>query len=135
MALPSKWPTVWPRQWDTEMPGTGTRGILSMTLSLASWFYRKCLKQTGIVHIITGFTHFDGLDIDKISRSIVDGRKMAYQVADVYRKYLPGFGKSFVAGVAANLGVRSSADANSGTKLFSAMLLPVNISNHTALAM
>jgi hypothetical protein len=33
---------------------------------------------------------------------------MAYQVTDVYRKYLPGFEKSFVAGVAANLGVRSS---------------------------
>ena len=66
------------------------------------------MKQTGVVHIVTGFTHFDGLDIEKISRSINDGRKMAYQVTDVYRKYLPGFEKSFVAGVAANLGVRSS---------------------------
>ncbi len=66
------------------------------------------MKQTGIVHVITGFTHFDGLDNTKITNSINDGRKMAYKIAEVFRQYLPGFQKSFVAGVAANLGVRSS---------------------------
>jgi hypothetical protein len=66
------------------------------------------MKQTGIVHVVTGFTHFDGLDINKITQSINDGRRMAFKVAEVYKKYLPGFEKSFVAGVAANLGVRSS---------------------------
>lgn len=66
------------------------------------------MKQMGIVHVITGFAHFDGLDINKISQSINDGRRMAFLVADVYKKYLPGFENSFVAGTAANLGVRSS---------------------------
>jgi hypothetical protein len=66
------------------------------------------LRRTGIVHVITGFTHFDGLDIDLISRSINDGRRMAFVVADVYRRYLPGFEDSFIAGTADNLGVRVS---------------------------
>ena len=66
------------------------------------------LRQTGIVHVITGFTHFDGLDAEQISRSITDGRRMAFTVAEVYRKHIPGFADSFVAGTAANLGVRTS---------------------------
>ncbi len=66
------------------------------------------MRQTGAAHVITGFTHFDGLDADKISRSVVDGRHMAFTVTDVYRKYIPGFANAYVAGTAANLGVRSS---------------------------
>lgn len=66
------------------------------------------LRQTGIVHVVTGFVNFDGLDIETISRSINDGRRMAFQVADVYRKYIPGFSNAYVAGTAANLGVRAS---------------------------
>lgn len=66
------------------------------------------MKQTGMVHVVTGFVHFDGLDIDMITRAITDGREMAFTVADVYRKYIPGFERSFVAGTAANLGVRFS---------------------------
>lgn len=66
------------------------------------------LRQTGVVHIVTGFTHFNGLDADTISRSIVDGRRMAFAVADVYRKHLPGFANAFIVGTAANLGVRVS---------------------------
>jgi len=66
------------------------------------------LRQTGVVHVITGFTHFNGLDAEQISRSIADGRRMAFTVADVYRKYIPGFKKAFIAGTAANLGVRTS---------------------------
>ncbi len=66
------------------------------------------LRQTGVVHVITGFTHFDGLDAEQISRSIADGRRMAFTVADVYRKYIPGFANAFIAGTAANLGVRTS---------------------------
>jgi hypothetical protein len=66
------------------------------------------MRQTGIVHIITGFTHFNGLDAEKITRSIMDGRRMAFIVAGVYKKYLPGFANAFVAGTAANLGVRTS---------------------------
>jgi hypothetical protein len=66
------------------------------------------LRQTGIVHVITGFTHFNGLDADLISRSVMDGRRMAFRVAEVYRQYIPGFARAFIAGTAANLGVRSS---------------------------
>jgi hypothetical protein len=66
------------------------------------------LRQTGVVHVITGFTHFDGLDAERISRSVIDGRRMAFIVSEVYRKYIPGFAKAFIAGTAANLGVRTS---------------------------
>lgn len=66
------------------------------------------LRQTGMVHVITGFTRFNGLDEDRISHGILDGRIMAHEVAAVYRRYIPGFKNAFVAGTAANLGVRTS---------------------------
>ncbi len=66
------------------------------------------MRRTGIVHVITGFTHFDGIDADAISDSIRDGRRMAFAVADMYKRYVPGFENAFVAGTAANLGVRTS---------------------------
>ena len=66
------------------------------------------IRSTGIVHVVTGFVHFDGLDTRLISRSVVDGREMAHVVADVYRRYIPGFQNAHVAGTAANLGVRTS---------------------------
>ena len=66
------------------------------------------LCRTGMVHVVTGFTHFDGLDIGRITTSIHDGRDMAFAVAEVYRRYLPGFSKAYVAGTGANLGVRTS---------------------------
>ena len=66
------------------------------------------IRRTGVVHVVTGFSHFDGLDGMEISRSIRDGRRMAFAVADVYRRYIPGFENAFVSGTAANLGVRVS---------------------------
>jgi hypothetical protein len=66
------------------------------------------IRRLGVVHVITGFTHFDGLDADRITRSLVDGRRMAFTVADVYRKYIPGFETACVVDVAPNLGVRVS---------------------------
>jgi hypothetical protein len=66
------------------------------------------LRSTGTLHVITGFTNFDGLDPQRISQGIHDGREMAHLVAGVYRKYVPGCENSFVAGTAANLGVRTS---------------------------
>ena len=66
------------------------------------------MHDQGVAHVITGFVRFDGLDAERITRSVNDGRRMAFTVADVYRRYIPGFAKSFVAGVAANLGVRFS---------------------------
>jgi len=70
--------------------------------------HMHALRQTGVVHVITGFTHFDGLDAERISRSIADGRRMAFTVTEVYRKYMPGFADAFVASTATNLGVRTS---------------------------
>jgi len=66
------------------------------------------MRQTGIAHVVTGFVRFDGLDMETITRSIADGRRMAFTVADVYCKYIPGFDQCYVAGTAANLGVRFS---------------------------
>lgn len=66
------------------------------------------IRRTGITHVVTGYTHFDGLDADKITQSVIDGRKMAFIVADAFRRYIPGFSNAFVAGTAANLGVRTS---------------------------
>ena len=66
------------------------------------------LRQTGVVHVVTGFAHFDGLDPLQLSRSVTDGRRMAFTVTDVYRNYIPGFAKAFIAGTAVNLGVRTS---------------------------
>jgi len=66
------------------------------------------LKMSGVVHVITGFAHFDGLDANGIARSLVDGRRMAHAVTEVFRRYVPGFADAFVVGTASNLGVRSS---------------------------
>ena len=66
------------------------------------------MRQTGMVHVVTGYVKIDGLDAGEISRAICDGRRMAFQLAEVYRRYLPGFERTIVAGVADNLGVRAS---------------------------
>ena len=66
------------------------------------------IRRTGMVHVVTGFTRFNGLDAGMITDSILDGRRMAFVLANVFRKYLPGFQSSFVAGTADNLGVRWS---------------------------
>jgi len=66
------------------------------------------LRSTGVVHVVTGFTHNYGADSTEVSDSILDGRRMAFVVAEVYKRRLPGFDRSFVAGIAENLGVRTS---------------------------
>ena len=80
------------------------------------------LRQTSMVHVITGFTRFDGLDPDGISRSIHDGRRMAFIVAEVYRKYIAGFQNAFVAGTAANLGVRASRHLDGAFQFTASMM-------------
>lgn len=66
------------------------------------------LRRNRTAHVITGFVRFDGLDPDRATRGLADGRRMAFQVAEAFRRYVPGFGPSFVCGVAPNLGVRFS---------------------------
>lgn len=84
------------------------------------------MRQTGVAHIVTGYTHFDGLDAEKISHSILDGRRMAFIVAEIYKKYLPGFANAFIAGTAANLGVRSSRCLH-GSFLFTAEMMGAGV--------
>ena len=66
------------------------------------------LASKGVVHVITGFVRFDDLDIQKISRSVVDGRRMAYVVTDFFKDQVPGFGEAFVIATADDLGIRAS---------------------------
>lgn len=66
------------------------------------------LRSTGVVHFITGFTHFDGLDAGGLSAGLLDGREMAAVVTEVFRRYVPGFGDAFLVQVADSLGVRVS---------------------------
>jgi hypothetical protein len=90
------------------------------------------MRQTGIVHIITGFTHFNGLDAENISRSIIDGRSMAFVVAEVFKKYLPGYADAFVAGTATNLGVRTSRYLD-GDFVFTADMMQAGIRHSDAI--
>jgi hypothetical protein len=82
------------------------------------------LRQNHTAHVITGFVRFDGLDPDASSLSLVDGRRMAFQVAEVYRRYIPGFQNAYVAGVAANLGVRFSRRIDGRSLFTKAMQAP-----------
>jgi hypothetical protein len=82
------------------------------------------LRHNRTAHVVTGFVRFDGLDPDASSRSLVDGRRMAFRVADVYRRYIPGFRDAHVAGVATNLGVRFSRRIAGLTLFTQAMQAP-----------
>jgi hypothetical protein len=75
------------------------------------------IRNTNVVHVITGSTRISGIDANGISQSILDGRKMVFQVAEVYKKYIPGFENAFVAGVADNLGVRWTRRIDGPSKL------------------
>lgn len=66
------------------------------------------IRDKGVVHVITGQSDFDGLNIETITRSINDGRRMAYEVTKIYKKYIPGFENAFVVTTADDLGVRAS---------------------------
>jgi hypothetical protein len=66
------------------------------------------LRSKGVVHVITGFVRLEDLDIGKISTSILDGRRMAFAVADFYRRRMPGFERSVVVATADDLGIRAS---------------------------
>ncbi|MDF1513213.1 MAG: FAD-dependent oxidoreductase [Anaerolineae bacterium] len=89
------------------------------------------LRQTGVVHVITGFSHFNGFDPHLITRSIVDGRRMAFTVSHVYRKYIPGFSNAIITGTAANLGVRTSRYL-AGDYVLAANHLQAGVRHHDA---
>jgi hypothetical protein len=80
------------------------------------------LRRTGVVHVITGLARFNGLDAERISRGIHDGRRMAFALAEVYRRYVAGFADAFVVDTAPNLGVRTSRYLD-GDFVFTAAML------------
>jgi len=82
------------------------------------------IRRTSVVHVVTGYTTFDGLDIRTMTQSINDGRRMVFTVADVFRDYISGFENSYVAGTAANLGVRTSRYLDGDFVLTAEMMAP-----------
>ena len=64
------------------------------------------IRDLGVVHVITGFTSFDGLDIETISRAMADGKRMAFVVTGFFRRHVPGFERACVIGLADDLGMR-----------------------------
>jgi hypothetical protein len=66
------------------------------------------LRNRGVVHLVTGHVHFRDLDVAKISRAVIDGRRMASAVTDFLRRCVPGFERAFVIATADDLGIRAS---------------------------
>jgi hypothetical protein len=66
------------------------------------------VRDTGIVHIVTGHAYFHDLDIGNISRAMIDGRQMARQVTAFFGSHVLGFESARVVGTATNLGIRAS---------------------------
>jgi hypothetical protein len=66
------------------------------------------IRDMGVVHLVTGHVYFHDLDIRKISRAMIDGRRMARAVTDFFRCRVPGFDRAFVVAMADDLGIRAS---------------------------
>ncbi|HUU60531.1 MAG TPA: FAD-dependent oxidoreductase [Phycisphaerae bacterium] len=66
------------------------------------------IRDLGVVHIITGFADVEGLDVGRISRAMIDGRKMAFYVTGFFREHVPGFERACVIATADDLGIRAS---------------------------
>lgn len=66
------------------------------------------IRDTGVCHVITGNVPNDDLDAGSISKSINEGKRIAYLFADCMKKYMPGFEHSFVSATADDLGIRGS---------------------------
>ncbi len=64
------------------------------------------IRSLGVVHVITGFVRLPGLDAAAISRAMSDGRRMAFTMADFFRRRLPGFEHACIIGLADDLGLR-----------------------------
>jgi len=66
------------------------------------------IRSLGVVHVITGFVTLEGLDVAAISRAMADGKRMAFRMADFFRRHVPGFERACVIGLADDLGIRVS---------------------------
>ncbi len=72
------------------------------------------IKETGSVHVITGFTKLKSLDSDCISDAVIEGRQMAAMMEKVYKKYIPGFAGAYISSNADDLGIRQTRNIDSG---------------------
>ena len=66
------------------------------------------LRDRGVVHLVTGHVQFNDLDVAKISRAVIDGRRMAGIVTGFFRSHVPGFERAFLVATADDLGIRAS---------------------------
>ena len=71
-------------------------------------FQMHGIRETGTIHIITGFTVVDNLDAGNLTALTQEGRKMAYYVADFMKNTFPGMENAYVASTADDLGIRFS---------------------------
>ena len=66
------------------------------------------IRDLGVVHVITGFVTTETLDIARISLAMNDGKRMAFVMADFFRRRMPGFERSCIIGLADDLGMRAT---------------------------
>lgn len=66
------------------------------------------IRKLGVCHIITGYVSNKEMDSQSISRSINEGKRVAYMVADCFKKYVPGFENAYINASADDLGIRGS---------------------------
>jgi hypothetical protein len=66
------------------------------------------LRDPGVCHVITGFVGNPDLDAAALSRSVLDGKRIAYLFTGFMKKYLPGFESACVSATADDLGIRGS---------------------------
>ena len=66
------------------------------------------IRETGTIHIITGFTLVKELDAKILTERTQEGRHMAFYVAEFMKKHIPGMENAYVASTADDLGVRFS---------------------------
>ncbi len=71
-------------------------------------FQMHAIRNLGIVHLITGFFTFDGLDVATITQAMTEGKRMAFYATEFFRRHMPGFERAYVVGTADDLGVRVS---------------------------
>ncbi len=66
------------------------------------------LRDAGTLHVITGFVDLPELDVAAITRAMADGKRMAFQVTDYFRRHVPGCERAFVSATADDLGIRAT---------------------------
>ncbi|MBR7097854.1 MAG: FAD-dependent oxidoreductase [Clostridia bacterium] len=84
-------------------------------------FQMHGIRETGTIHIITGFTVVSDLDAGTLTDRTHEGRKIAQYVADFMRANFPGMENSYIASTADDLGVRYSRMIKTGRCLTKAM--------------